>query len=636
MSDSITEMELVKMIKSLALDSAPNGAGLSDYSKEEALGGHKENTNRGWFSVSGNEIFVHTSDDEMSPLTIEAIPPVKLTVNGEAVSGTVTVTSKDKLEWSVEESPLFEIQVSEDRMQAYLLVHSPVRYVWKLSECEPAAHLVLRAEEDQSIILNKLEFNDIILELDRLSITKNRNIGAVFEEVLNPTFEPILIARGKPPVPGKDAELQLFFTEQVENQYVEIGGVVDYRNHLNIPSVTPGDVIARKIPPEEGTVGYDVYGNFIRPKEPKDIVIVAKDGVQIREDGFVIALREGRPRITGNQTKFFDITKAYIVPGDVNIETGHIVFSGDIIIYGNVMESMIVESLGNVYISGSVYNATVTATGSIYIQGNAIKSNLYSGYFGVLYNRLYNNSKLLMSQFEQLLEAAKLLFEMVEKKGQKPHYGQIILLLVENKFKDIYKLAKEALSVIINIRSRDKTAWLNLKDMLERFLQLSRMPQLISLGTILGILNSLRETVQHVGSMQEAKVRIDIGQCHLSTLKSNGDILIRKEGVLQSDLYSAANIVFYDKDAVCRGSRLEADGMISAMMVGGQTGAPSVLRSKTKIILKSMSSGRVCIENYCIEILEHIENQTIDMEWVKSRVYSARGIQNQQTNGKLA
>ncbi len=98
MSDSITEMELVKMIKSLALDSAPNGAGLSDYSKEEALGGHKENTNRGWFSVSGNEIFVHTSDDEMSPLTIEAIPPVKLTVNGEAVSGTVTVTSKDKLE----------------------------------------------------------------------------------------------------------------------------------------------------------------------------------------------------------------------------------------------------------------------------------------------------------------------------------------------------------------------------------------------------------------------------------------------------------------------------------------------------------------------------------------------------------
>lgn len=620
----------------MALDSAPNVTELSEYSKEEDQGKNRGNTNRGWFRVSGNEIIVHTSDDVTSPLTIEAIPPAKLTVNGEALSGTATVTSEDKLEWSVEESPLFEIQVSEDSMEAHLFVRSPIRYVWKLSECEPAAHLVLRAEEDQSIILNKLELNDIIHELDRLSITKNRNIGAIFEEVLNPTYEPILIARGKPPVPGKDAELQLFFTEQVETQFVEISGVIDYRNHLSIPSVTPGEVIARKTPPEEGTVGYDVYGNFIRPQEPQDIVIVAKDGVQIREDGFVIALSEGRPRITGNQTKFFDITKAFIVPGDVNIETGHIVFSGDIIVYGNVMENMIVESLGNVYISGSVYNATVTATGSIRVQGNAIKSNTYSGYFGVMHNRLYNNSKLLMSQFEQLLEAAKVLSDMVEKKGQKPHYGQIILLLVENKFKDISKMAKEALSVIINIRSRDKTAWLNLKDMLERFLQLSRMPQLISHGTILGILNSLNETVQHVGSMQEAKVRIDMGQCHLSTLKSNGDILIRKEGVLQSDLYSAANIVFYDKDAVCRGSRLEADGIISAMMVGGQTGAPSVLKSKTKIMLKSMSSGRICIGNYCIEVMDNIEEQTIDMEWMKSQVYSARGIQNQQTNGKLA
>ncbi|MBP1156493.1 MULTISPECIES: FapA family protein [unclassified Paenibacillus] len=634
MSDSISELDLVKMIKSMALDSAPNETEFSDFAKGEDDSKQREYTGQGWLRVSGNEIFVQ--DDATSPLTIEAIPPVKLTMNGETVSGVVTVTSKDKLIWSVEESALFEIQVSEDGMQAHLLVRSPVRYVWKLSECEPASHLVLRAEEDQSIILNKLELNDITHELDRLSIVKNRNIGAIFEEVLHPTYEPVLIARGKPPVPGKDAELQLFFTEQVENQYVEIGGVIDYRSHLNIPSVTPGDVIARKTPPEEGTVGYDVYGNFIRPKEPQDIVIVAKDGVQIREDGFVIAMSEGRPRITGNQTKFFDITKAFIVPGDVNIETGHIVFSGDIIVYGNVMENMIIESLGNVYISGSVYNATVTATGSIRIQGNAIKSNLYSGYFGVLHNRLYNGSQLLMSQFEQLIEAAKMLTEMVEKKGQKPHYGQIILLLVENKFKEIPKQAKETLSVIVNIRFRDKTSWLNLKDMLERFLQLSRMPQLITEATIFGILNSLKETVQHVGSMQEAKVRIDLAQCHLSTLKSNGDILIRKEGVLQSDLYSAANIIFYDKDAVCRGSRLEADGVISAMMVGGQTGAPSVLKSKTKIMLKSMSSGRVCIGNYCIEVFDSIEDQTIDLEWVKNRAYSAIGIQNQQTNGKLA
>lgn len=59
---------------------------------------------------------------------------------------------------------------------------------------------------------------------------------------------------------------------------------------------------------------------------------------------------------------------------------------------------MIIESLGNVYVEGSVYNSTITATGSIVVKGNVVNSNLYSGYFGVMYNRIFNCSKLLIEE----------------------------------------------------------------------------------------------------------------------------------------------------------------------------------------------------------------------------------------------
>jgi hypothetical protein len=55
-----------------------------------------------------------------------------------------------------------------------------------------------------------------------------------------------------------------------------------------------------------------------------------------------------------------------IVDGFIKVEhgkiivgnTGNIVFAGDVIIYGDVMDKMIIESPGNIYVSGSVFNST--------------------------------------------------------------------------------------------------------------------------------------------------------------------------------------------------------------------------------------------------------------------------------------
>ncbi|NHN35600.1 hypothetical protein [Paenibacillus agricola] len=115
-----------------------------------------------------------------------------------------------------------------------------------------------------------------------------------------------------------------------------------------------------------------------------------------------------------------------------------------------------------------------------------------------------------------------------------------------------------------------------------------------------------------VALSQESKVQININQGQKSILKSNGDILIRKEGVIQCDLYSAGNIIFYLDNSVCRGSKLEAGDTISAMYVGGMTGVRTSLKAAKKVMVKKMFEGRVIIDRYSTDIFEPVEEKTFD------------------------
>jgi uncharacterized protein (DUF342 family) len=511
--------------------------------------------------------------------------------DGNEAEANSSLADKGPAASDMDQNALYHIHVSEDRMNAFLIVRQ-----------------------------QGIELSAVTQELDKQSISQNLDIVSLYQELQQPTFKPVLIAYGNAPIPGEDGRIELFFTEQLERNFTEVDGLIDFRNSLTIPSVQQGEVIARKVQPTEGTVGYDVYRQLIIPPEPQDVIVIAREHVEQREDGFMIAMKKGRPRITGGKTQFLDISTAHVVSGDVNLATGNIVFSGDVCIYGNVTEHMIVESLGNIYVVGNVYSATLTATGSILIKGNAVKSKLYSGHFGVVFNRIYHASKELAQQLEQMVEASRLLINQLGDKAQNFTYGQIFMLLVENKFKETHPLARDLFSFMNSVPNHDKEAWQRLMDKLELFIHISVTSQEVTNDILLSLVDDLKQTSERIGHMKESNVSIDIGQCYLSMLKSHGNICIRKEGVLQSDLYSAANIIFYKEDAVCRGSRLEADGSISAAIVGGQTSSVSHLKAKKKIKVRTLFSGRVCVENFCVDVYEPIENETIDKAWIMKKL----------------
>ncbi|MCF2939781.1 FapA family protein [Paenibacillus alkaliterrae] len=465
------------------------------------------------------------------------------------------------------------------------------RNAWVLADKSPSLRVTLTAEEDSSIILETLDLQDILAEVENRNIKMNLNVAAIQAEIVRPSYLPKLIAKGKAPVQGKDAELDLFFSGNIESIFTEVSGVIDYKNHMNIPSVRRGDVIAKKTPPVEGQAGYDVFGRVLFSDPVKDIRIAGKKHVEITQDFLVIARKEGRPRVTGHQIKYFDINTAYIVPSNVDLKTGNIVFAGDVIVYGDVTDNMIIESLGNIYVSGSVFNATLTATGSIAVKGNVIGSNLYSGYFGMLYNRLYNSSKQLIDIFEKMMQSAKMLLHEIGKKNMQVRYGQVLVLLMESKYQQAGDVVKELLGVVAGIQSYHKEELIQLKHYLELFLQPAKMIEMMTGHRMEDFLRILREAFMFVALSQESHVEIQINQGQKSIFKSNGDIFIRKEGVIQCDLYSAGNIIFILDNSVCRGSKLEAGDTISAMNVGGVTGAGTSLKAAKKVIVKKMFEG---------------------------------------------
>jgi uncharacterized protein (DUF342 family) len=613
MASHISERELTELINQLELDSGKKKL-LLNYKQDNLY--EYEIAKDGSIRIIDNQIFVQAPSGTGDYPMIQAKDPVVLRVNGKEVHTKVTVTESDLIEWSIRETPMFEITVSEDKLQAFFHLRSKERYEWRLTNQQASSDITVSAFEDTTRLIDTILLHDVIA-LFRKKLIKNPDIPAIQQELDVSTYQPVLIAKGKPVVPAEDARLELYFTEQVESVFSDVAGVVDYRNHLNIPSVQRGDVLAKKTPAVQGIPGCDVYGRTLIPNSPKDIIIVTKSSVELNSEGEIVALREGRPRITGNKIKTFDISTSYIVPGDVDIETGHIFFSGDVVVYGDVTDNMIIESLGNVYVFGSVFNCTITATGSIYIKGNMIGCKVYSGYFGVMFNRLYSNAKMLREQINNLLSASKLLMNILESKNQVVHYGQIIVLLMETKFKQIPSIVKEMLFVIANVQQIKKQDFHELKHMLESFLQPSTLHEVATVSALENFHALLQETHQEVARMQEVKVQVNIMQCQNSELKSNGDIVVLREGVLLSDLFSSGNIVFRNDASVCRGAKLEAGGSIDIKTVGGQTGVATVLKAKRQVKVKKMYAGRVCIDRYCKDIFEVVENMTYDNKSVK-------------------
>ena len=189
------------------------------------------------------------------------------------------------------------------------------------------------------------------------------------------------VAKGLAPIQGKDARLEFFFN----TDYLKVGGLtekgtIDFKERGEIPFVEAGTVLAEKIPMIEARRGHNIYGEEMEAVPGKDVVLKFGKGAKVSEDGHkILAAVSGFPKYALSGHIF--VHQEYVTEGDVDYETGHIHYDGNVNIKGRIqsgfkvtgnniqaieMDGGIINAEGNVKISGGINGGKIYAKGSVH------------------------------------------------------------------------------------------------------------------------------------------------------------------------------------------------------------------------------------------------------------------------------
>ncbi|MDR1956131.1 MAG: FapA family protein [Treponema sp.] len=215
---------------------------------------------------------------------------------------------------------------------------------------------------------------DMSFETIMRVLRDNRVVYGIKEDFLQdfvdrPTYRmPILVAEGSQAVNGKDAYIEYFFKTTAKKGPLREGtdGRVDFRDINTIQNVVKDQPLAKKIPPQEGSVGRTVIGGYLPAKPGNDIEIPLGSNVRLGDDRATIISNINGQAMLASGT--ISVEPVYMVQGNVNLKTGNIIFLGTVIVTGNVEDGFSVKAQGNIEVKGSVEKADLEAEGDIIVQ----------------------------------------------------------------------------------------------------------------------------------------------------------------------------------------------------------------------------------------------------------------------------
>ncbi|MCT8333181.1 FapA family protein [Leptospira sp. 85282-16] len=236
-----------------------------------------------------------------------------------------------------------DITISEDHMEAKMVLHPPKHGGNLLTEHQ------LR-EQIASVGIS-VGIIDIVIQ----------------NQIKDPNFfVPYTIAKGYPPVPGKDGEIKIYFRSDNKPQLEEDEhGRIDYKNIGVIQSVKPGDLIAERIPPKKGEFGKTVNGTIIPYPEEKSVEWNLGPNVELKGEKLYAQIA-GRPVLSAS----FEIKVDEVIQLEaVDYSTGNIDFPGTIIVEEKIGDGFSLTTNGSIIIRNSVGKAFLKAKGDIVLSG---------------------------------------------------------------------------------------------------------------------------------------------------------------------------------------------------------------------------------------------------------------------------
>lgn len=525
--------------------------------------------NHGAKVQNGNIIVDDFNDD--TAITLEPCKNLVLIVNGEQYSSRVTVTSNDKIEYKfIEQEPIrnVNIGITTNKLEAYITMKFVPQDKFKLVDCDFKQDLKLEVHKVGETYPPKYTVSELKNLLSEKGI-RNGLLENELQEICNEyNIEEKLVAKGLPALDDIPDQIKLYFKDSNELvDYDTDENKVDYRNRYLISNVNVGDVIAEFIPGKQGQDGIDVLGLPIKRKTSKKLLLKAGENCTLK-DNKVISNVEGRPSIKGN-TVF--VNKVYKIE-EVNLKSGNINFVGNVEVSKNVEEGMEVVAGEGLTVGKNVEAAILQAGGQVIISGNAISSTIKSGADNVEMKMHTDNLLEYKECINQLIHSAEQLKD--NNLLGKSRYGEIVKLLIENKFKRIPDLSKKILNYNVSngIKESDITTFI-----INRMLGLGPL-KINEKEELSDFVDELEEEIEEMqmSSLVAADIYIDYAQG--STVEASGNVYITGKGQYTSNIIALGNIEFVVNNSVCRGGVLSAGNEIKLKTVGSSAGVSTILK----------------------------------------------------------
>jgi len=219
-------------------------------------------------------------------------------------------------------------------------------------------------------ILEQLEDNGIVYGLVGVSELEKFINSSGFKT------NPFKVAQGTEPVRGKDARIEYFF----ETDYLKAGGIdedgnIDFKERGPIPRVRKGCLLAKKIPLIDAREGKNIFKEVINVPTVADVALKSGKGVISSSDGLELyAEITGTPGL--DPSNKVEVSHTFTAPADVNYETGHINYEGNIIIKGTLKSGF--KAVGHEIRVGTVDGGEIRASGDVTVLNGMIGGFVYA------------------------------------------------------------------------------------------------------------------------------------------------------------------------------------------------------------------------------------------------------------------
>ncbi|MBU0969591.1 MAG: FapA family protein [Proteobacteria bacterium] len=228
----------------------------------------------------------------------------------------------------------------------------------------------------------------LVMEVKEALFEKNIVSGIVVDEMIDGFIrssgfktQSFRVAKGVRPIQGQNAKLEFFFN----TDYLKAGGLdgkgnIDFKERGEIPHVEEGTVLAEKTPMLDSRWGQTIFGDEVETIPGEDIPLRFGKGAKLSEDGLkVLAAVKGFPKYSLSGVIF--VHEEYITGGDVDYETGHIDYNGNVNIKGCIkpgfkvrgndvkcveLDGGIVEADGDLVVLGGINEGKIYARGNVF------------------------------------------------------------------------------------------------------------------------------------------------------------------------------------------------------------------------------------------------------------------------------